>query len=420
MNFFLNLKIRTKISICFFKIVIVMGIVGYIGISNIQNIGELDIQLYKDNTEPLSLINIVQVDLQKNRIILRNMILEKDAEKNKENKKLITETDAEINKTMDEFKGTIKAQNIMDEYNNLKANLNKYNPVRDKIVELAIQNKDEEALVLVNGEGSVVANDVNDSASKLIGLKESQGKEKVDTNMKTVSSARISMLIIIFIGIIVSIVFGFILSSLISNPVNKVKKVIEEITKGHIKERAKITTNDEIGQMARTMDDFAFKLQENIVGVMNKIAEGDVNMNLAVIDEKDEITPAMNKAIQNIRALVLDTNILSKAAKDGMLESRVDVEKHSGEFKKIVEGINELVEAMANPIMEVKSVMNEMSSGNLDIEINENYKGDFGVLAKAVNTTTDSLNSVLGEINSASEQVYSGASQVADASQALS
>ena len=96
------------------------------------------------------------------------------------------------------------------------------------------------------------------------------------------------------------------------------------------------------------------------------------------------------------------------------------VVKHSGDYKKIVEGVNELIEAMANPIKEVNSVMNEMSKGNLDVEISGDYKGEFGEVAKAVNTTIESLNSVLSEINNASEQVYAGAGQVSDGSQALS
>ncbi|AGF57371.1 methyl-accepting chemotaxis protein [Clostridium saccharoperbutylacetonicum] len=419
MNLFMNLKIRNKIILCFFLIVIMMGTVGYVGISNMQTIGKLDNELYTDNTEPITSITVVQVDLQKNRVNIRNMIMEKDIDKNKDNRKLLTETDNEIDKFMNDFKNTIKAQNIMDEYNVLKENIDKYRPVRDKIAEYAMQNKDDEAIALVNGEGSVLAKAIDTSASKLIDLKENQGKSKAETNMKTVSNATISMLVIIIIGIIISTILGFVLSNLISDPVNKVKNILKEISKGHVRDRANISTRDEIGEMARTMDELAENLQTNIVAVMNRIAQGDVSMDLVEIDEKDEITPAMNKMISNIRNLVMDTNTLSKAAKEGKLDERADSSIHSGDFQKIIEGINELIEAMANPIMEVNEVMKEMSKGNLDVSVNGNYKGDFGALANAVNTTTDSLNSVLGEINGAAEQVFSGASQISDGSQAL-
>lgn len=73
------------------------------------------------------------------------MIMENDIDKNKDNRKLLTETDNEIDKFMTDFKNTIKAQNIMDEYNVLKENIDKYRPVRDKIAELAMQNKDDES-----------------------------------------------------------------------------------------------------------------------------------------------------------------------------------------------------------------------------------------------------------------------------------
>lgn len=61
----LNLKIRSKILTAFLGIVILMGIVGSVGIFNLQKISKLDSDLYEDNTKAISFASTIQVNLQK-------------------------------------------------------------------------------------------------------------------------------------------------------------------------------------------------------------------------------------------------------------------------------------------------------------------------------------------------------------------
>ncbi len=200
---------------------------------------------------------------------------------------------------------------------------------------------------------------------------------------------------------------------------------------------------------------------------VDRIGKGDIPEKITdeYHGEFNKTKNNLNNCIDNVMALVIDVNMLSKAAAEGRLDIRVDETKHNGEFKSIVKGINELIEEMVKPIREITKIMGEISKGNLDIPVSHEYKGEFGVLAKAVNSTenvlkgvvgeidkiigrisdgdididnikefdgnfksisislnkiVDSLNAVLREINTAAEQVYSGAGQVADGSQALS
>ena len=118
---------------------------------------------------------------------------------------------------------------------------------------------------------------------------------------------------------IISILIGLYISGLITKPIKRVLYMIEEMSKGHLRERTNINTNDEVGQMAKAMDTFANGLQIDVIGVMNKIAKGDMSMDIAMKDEKDEISPALKKMVENIRALVTDANMLSKAAIEGKL-----------------------------------------------------------------------------------------------------
>ncbi|BCZ44672.1 hypothetical protein psyc5s11_07390 [Clostridium gelidum] len=169
---------------------------------------------------------------------------------------------------------------------------------------------------------------------------------------------------------------------------------------------------------------------KRLEGNLKLLSNGNTNFDLEIkkadkfTDEVNEQFEGISNSLKDVKSavdnLVTDANMVSNEATEGNLDARTDEARHSGDFKKIVHGINELMEAMVKPIKEVINGMREMAEGNLQISVNENYKGEFGKLAKSVNITVDSLNSILSELNTASEQVFTGSNQVSDASQALS
>jgi len=399
MNFFKNLKIRSKIIVSFSLVIILMSIVGAIGIIEIHKIDVLDTELYEANTKPIVLLNSVQVNIQKNRVSLRNIVIDNDINKNKDNKNIIVQNDKEIDKALEEFKNTIKAQNVTDEYNNLRINIDKYTPIRDKVADLMDQNKKDEAISLMDGEGSKIAKVIDDTISKLVLLKETQASDKSDVNSKTAATAIISMLAIIFIGIIVSIVLVLIISGMISKPIQMAVNMIKEMGKGHLGERLNINTKDEVGEMAKAMDDFANDLQISLIEVMNNISEGDVSMNIIVKDEKDEISPALKKTIETIRELNKGINKLIKETTEGKLDSRGNGDLYSGEWKEIVVGINGLIDAFVAPINVTAKYVERISKGDIPEKITDTYYGDFNEIKNNLNNCIDVMNGLLIETN---------------------
>lgn len=59
---------------------------------------------------------------------------------------------------------------------------------------------------------------------------------------------------------------------------------------------------------------------------------------------------------------------------------------------------------------DVTEVMNEISSGNLNVAVKGSYKGDFDQLSQSVNTTAKLLNIVVGEITQTIVQIADGKS----------
>ena len=69
--------------------------------------------------------------------------------------------------------------------------------------------------------------------------------------------------------------------------------------------------------------------------------------------------------------------MLSKAAIEGKLSVRADVEKHEGDFRKIVEGVNATLDAVIGPLNVAAEYVDRISKGDIPQHIADNYNGDF-------------------------------------------
>ncbi|MCX7710411.1 MAG: methyl-accepting chemotaxis protein [Clostridia bacterium] len=275
----------------------------------------------------------------------------------------------------------------------------------------------------------------------------------------------ITVIIIVAIGFVLVILLSLYVTSLITKSLDKAVYMMNEMSKGHLDYRVDVGTKDEIGKMAEAMNQFANKLQKDFVGVLKSISQGDLSAKIQVSDDLDEITPALKRTIESLVGLTGETQNLINSAVDGRFEVRGDGSQFMGVYRDIIEGINKTVDAFVTPIQEVSAVMNELSSGNLDVMIQKEYKGDFVLLKNAVNlmitdlkkmildmsevlsgiaggnlnyekieaykgdykaisdamnTILESLNELIGEISKASDQVAAGARQVSDGSMQLS
>ena len=131
-----------------------------------------------------------------------------------------------------------------------------------------------------------------------------------------------NILLIALAGFFVFVALGFILyklSASITKPIASVNHMIKEMGKGHLGIRLNLESEDEIGEMAMTMDEFADDLQNVVIGTMNQISAGDVSANLEEKDDLDEITPALKQTIKTIRDLIVEATQLSQAAVAGKL-----------------------------------------------------------------------------------------------------
>ena len=106
------------------------------------------------------------------------------------------------------------------------------------------------------------------------------------------------------------------------------------------------------------------------------IARGEIpaQINAHYQGDFNNIKDNLNTCIESINALVNDVQMLATAAHDGRVSVRADASAHEGDFRKIVEGVNETLEMIVGPIGTVKvavetinTAAKEISQGNADL-----------------------------------------------------
>lgn len=82
--------------------------------------------------------------------------------------------------------------------------------------------------------------------------------------------------------------------------------------------------------------------------------------------------------------------------------------------------LNQTSSKLSDYISDISSVLNKISIGDLCVNIDKEYVGEFVDIKNSLENIINSLNSTLGEIKSSSEQVYSASDLSASSSQSLS
>ncbi len=146
-----------------------------------------------------------------------------------------------------------------------------------------------------------------------------------------------------------------------------------------------------------------------ITRMFTEISTGDTS-ELAVYEkigkrsDEDVIIPSIVKCMQNINMLIEDMTLMTEAAVGGNLARRVEVGKHQGAYRKIVEGVNNTLDAVVGPLKAAADCVAQISRGEAPPKITHEYRGDFNEIKNNLNTLIDAM----AEITHTAEEIAAG------------
>lgn len=145
------------------------------------------------------------------------------------------------------------------------------------------------------------------------------------------------------------------------------------------------------------------------IEIANRISNGDLSTNIVLAtNDTTSLISSMKRMSETIHIMIDDAVMLAKAAVDGELDTRADASKHQGDFRKIVAGINDTLDAVIGPLNVAANYVDRISRGDIPPKITETYYGDFNALKNNLNAVIDAIQALVADADLLSNAALDG------------
>ncbi|OHB32055.1 MAG: hypothetical protein A2X84_12380 [Desulfuromonadaceae bacterium GWC2_58_13] len=182
-------------------------------------------------------------------------------------------------------------------------------------------------------------------------------------------------------------------------PLKKTVVMAEELKNGRVHARLDVGwRNDEFSDMARALNDFAENLEREVVGALEKMARGDLVVEVHPVDPQDKVRGALQKMAADMNLVLGQIQLASH-----------QISSSSAQVASSSQGLSEGASTSASSLEEISASLNELASQtrlNADNAVQANRLAsqakDF---AKNGNVQMVNMVSAMGEINDASKNI---------------
>ena len=371
MQWFYNMKLKAKLLSGFIFVAVIAGIIGWFGIKKINEIETADTRLYEKVTVPLGEMADISIAFQRIRVNARDIIAASSMEDKKKFQNRIKELRDDINKASVSFEKTILTEEGRKLFDEFMRTRKVYGPLLEKVIALAMENKNAEATAVLQGEAGKASREEQNAIEKLMEAKLKQAKLTSDENTATANQASKVMTILAVVGALLAIGLGLFISKIVLT---------------------------QLGGDPSEVADIAVK-----------VGAGNCSMEINAAGLRDDsVMMAMKKMVESIQALIKDANLLSDAAIAGKLATRADASRHQGDFQKIVVGVNETLDAVIGPLNVAAEYVDRISKGDIPPRITDSYNGDFNEIKNNLNGCIDAVNALVVDARTLADAAVEG------------
>ncbi len=217
------------------------------------------------------------------------------------------------------------------------------------------------------------------------------------SSQQTYSSSRNLILGYGVAALLITIAGSYVVTRSITRPLNVALEVANRIAAGDMTAKIETPSKDETGKLLSAMKDMVRALNE-VATAAEQVANGDLAVKIQERSEKDILNKSFIKVVQTMHNLVGEISRLIQWAKDGEIDKRADAAKFNGSYSELLTSINQLMDAIATPINEAASVLQEVAARDLSARMQGNYKGEYLKIKTALNQAAEEMSKALSMI----------------------
>jgi len=219
--------------------------------------------------------------------------------------------------------------------------------------------------------------------------------------------------------IILTLSVAFLIDRLIIRPISSVMHIIGEMAMGHLSERLRLKRDDEIGKMSDSIDSLCDTLEQEVLGALSKLADGDLRFQVTPKDAQDALGNALQKMSANLTATIQqiqhNSSILASSSEEmsaissqlaasseqstaqaaNVAASTEEINVSSHDIKLIAEKMSENMQRLADVTKKIAEEVEEIGSKAME---GSNISGKALEMVTNANNTILSLQEAAGQI----------------------
>lgn len=409
---FKNLNFSNKIRLSVFLIAAVATLAIIFSLANLIRVSNLNKDLNDHYFLPAEKLNHLYESFLTQQNALMKFSIPEFQDQFNENAQVVLENrkhfDAEFNVLLGLFEEgelteeLLTIQNTIKEYNSL---------VVDGTMSAAAIKDFDMASVIASTSGEEVGNKLDKEIESLKQYLEAKKASIYNDSESILDSTIILVITFMVLGSLAFLFTFFKIIPTLIKPVAKVLNQIEKFSLGDFEENLILDSNDEIGQIAKSLSRLRDSIREKIE-IADRISQGDLNLTANKLSENDKLSQSFEKMIFNLNNLIEESNRLNKYLEEGQLSQRANTELISGAYKDVLYGFNKSIDKIYMPIADSIKILERIARGDLTEKITQKYNGDHQKLANSINNVIDSLKSITLQTNNSVESTSLVANQI--------
>jgi len=403
-----SVKLGARLITSFVIVALISLVVGVVGLTYIKEMMDNTKKMYDVDTKPMSQIASVAIGFKQIQMDMRDVLITEDVMTKASIAGKIPASYVSIEGKLEEYGKSIDdSGETTNEYNKVKELIEQSKGVQQQITSLGQEGKTSEAVQLFEGQWSEMTTELEASINRIFNIAVTDAEKTVQENQDAAMKSFTTMGLIIGFAIVLALIIGIYAAYSITKPIKKLAQAADRLALGDVEVEIDTRRRDEIGQLSKSFSSMAQSIKAMSKSV-EKVAEGDLDVEIDIKSDKDVLAIKLREMTDTIKNLLEGTNSLTKEAIEGNLGARVDVSSYSGAWHVLANGINDVLEAVTEPLKEAREVMAQMAEGEFNIAVMGDYRGDHGAIKDSLNTTIDTIREYFGELKTILEEIAKG------------
>lgn len=410
-----NLKIGTRILIGFFVVVIISGIIGGVGILNLQRVNNSYDVAYTDSVTALQYTEEISSSFQRMRMNLYGYTL------------------AETTQDKEYY-----ADRISVFYATIQENIAKYREMlssyaaEDVVLELALIDAIEDTLAAYSekesdfvtgagmdptrrseafeqlkdgGEIRVLALAVDDAIKNLITYNIDYAADQIAYNKALAFESTVIIIACVVLGVILAIIIALYISRTISKRICKLVAAAERISSGDLDVSVDVDFKDEIGELSQCFQSMADRLH-TIINDLDRGLDAFANGNFAVDTQAEQAyVGGYQPLILNIRKMRDQLSFALRNVQEAIEQVDVGSEQVSSGAQALASGSTEQASSIEELSSTVEQIAARATENSSNVKEASGYIEQAGIGVDTGNQRMEQLIEAMSEIHTTSNQI---------------